>query len=216
VFISSPQPGRATLWSQAVDGSTPAEQLFDSPNQNIMEVVAAPDDRTLVYRVAPTARLHMVDLEGDRTPKLIGDSRSRAVHPALSPDGKWLAYSSNDGGVQQILVREFPGPGAVTQVSTDGGTEPVWAPDGKQLFYRRGRQLVAAAVTTGDRFTVGATRTLFEGPYQSAGIGARAELSISGDGKRFVMLRHADEESRIVVVTNWLTELRARLGVRQP
>jgi len=72
VFISSSQSGRATLWSQAVDGSAPAEQLFDSPNDNIMEVVAAPDDRTLIYyRVAPTARIYMVDLRGDRSPKLI-------------------------------------------------------------------------------------------------------------------------------------------------
>lgn len=216
VFVSTMQGGHATIWSQAVDGSTPAEELFDPPDQNVIEVVAAPDNRTLIYRVAVTAQLYVVDLEGDRTPKLIGDGRLRAIQIALSPDGKWLAYSSYDGGVPQIIVRPFPGPGAVTQVSADGGTEPVWAPDGKQLFYRRGRQVVAVAVTTGDRFTMGATRTLFEGPYQSAGSGAGAEISISGDGKRFVMLRPADEESRIVVVTNWLTELRARLGVKRP
>jgi serine/threonine-protein kinase len=216
VFISSPRPGRATIWSQAADGSSPAEQLFESPDQNIIEVVAAPDGHTLIYRVASTARLYSVDVTGDRTPKLIGDGRSAAVHPALSPDGKWLAYATNEGGASQVVVRAFPGPGGVTQVSVDGGTEPVWAPDGRQLFYRRGRQVIAATVTTGDRFTVGATKTLFEGAFQSAGIGARTELGISGDGKRFVMLRRADEESRIIVVTNWLSELRARIGVKGP
>lgn len=215
VFISS-QDGRATIWAQAVDGSAPAEQLFELPDQNVIEVILAPDNRTLIYRVAVTAQIYMVDLEGDRTPKLIGDGRSKAVQIALSPDGKWLAYSSIDGSVPQIMVRSFPGPGAVTQVSTDGGTEPVWAPDGKQLFYRRGRRVMAVTVTTGDRFTMGATRTLFEGPYQTAGIGAGGEISISGDGKRFVMLHQADEEAQIVVVTNWLTELRARLGVKRP
>jgi Tol biopolymer transport system component len=123
-----------------------------------------------------------------------------------------LAYSSNEGAAPQVVVRPFPGPGGATQVSVDGGTEPVWAPDGKTLYYRRGRQVVSVAMTVGATLSVGARRVLFDGPYASPGLGGHQAMSVSPDGRRFVLLKQLDDDSHIVVTTSWFTELRARIG----
>src|SRR5204863_1156028 len=128
------------------DGSAPAEKLFES-DVDMGEALLAPDDRMLIYRAGVTGGaaigrgIWYVDLKGDRKPKPIVASRFNEVEPRLSRDGKWLAYESDETGMMQVYVRPFPGPGGVTQVSSDGGSEPIWSPDGTRLFYRRGREL---------------------------------------------------------------------------
>jgi len=213
VYTSS-RGGRSSAWSQMADGSAPAEKLFELPGINISEAALTPDGHTLVYRTQPQNQLFSVDISGggDRTPKAITTDRFTKVHPALSPDGRYLAYSSNEAATPQIIVRPFPGPGGPTQVSVDGGSEPVWAPDGKTLFYRHGRQVISVALSPGPTVIVGARRVLFDGPYVSPGLGGHQAMSVSPDGKRFVLLKRLDDDSHIVVTTNWFTELRARIG----
>ena len=87
---------------------------------------------------------------------------------------------------------------------------PAWAPDGKTLFYRHGTAVIGVAVALAQTLTVGARRTLFEGPYFSTGALSPRNMAVAPDGKRFVMLRRSDDDARIVVVTNWLNELRVR------
>jgi len=214
VVYTSSRSGRSAAWWQPADGSAAAEKLFEVPNENITEASLAPDSHTLVYRTQPRNQLFSVDIAGDRTPKPITPDRFTKVHPAISPDGKWLAYSSNEGATPQVVVRPIGALGGATQVSVDGGTEPVWAPDGKALYYRRGRQVVSVAMSLGPTLTVGARRVMFEGPYTSPGLGGHQAMSVSPDGKRFVLLRRLDDDSHIVVTTNWFTELRARIGRR--
>jgi Tol biopolymer transport system component len=212
LIYSSARSGRSAVWWQPADGSAPPEKVFEVPGTNITEALLAPDNHTVIYRTQPQNQLFYVDLKGDRTPKPIATDRFVKVHPALSPDGKWLAYTSNEGGTPQVVVRPFPGPGGATQVSVDGGSEPVWAPGGKTLFYRRARQVIGVALSLGPVITVGERRVLFEGPYVSPGTAGRQAMSVSPDGKRFVLLKRLDDDSKIVVTTNWFSELRARLG----
>ena len=216
VVYPSTRDGHPGIWWQQADGSAPAEKLADLPDvTTITEALLTADNHTLIYRVAPGNRIFSVDINGDKTPKPVGNDRFPKVHPALSRDGKWLAYSSNEGSVPQVVVRPFPGPGGTTQISVDGGTEPVWAPDGKTLYYRHARQVVSVAVTPGPTLTVGARKVLFDGPYASPGLGGHQAMSVSPDGKRFVLLKRLDDDSHIVVTTNWFTELRARIGARR-
>ena len=130
--------------------------------------------------------------------------------PAFSPNGQWLAYVSNESGRNEIYVQPYPGPGGKWAISNEGGTEPVWSPDGRELFYRRGDQVIAVAVQDGPEFTVGTSRVLFEGPYEVVE-GAR-NYDIMPDGKRFVMVRSdmGDVPERFHVVSNWFQELQAR------
>jgi len=212
LLYTSSRTGRPAVWWQPSDGSAPAEKLFEVPGVNISEAALTPDGHTLIYRTQPQNQLFEVAITGDRTPKQITTDRFAKVHPAISPDGKWLAYTSNEGATPQVMVRPIGRPGGATQVSVDGGTEPVWSPDGKGIFYRRGRQVVSVAMTPGATLTAGARRVLFDGPYISPGLGGHQAMSVSPDGKRFVMLKRLDDDSHIVVTTNWLTELRARIG----
>jgi Tol biopolymer transport system component len=214
ILYISARNGRGAAWSQASDGSKPAELMYEAPGSGMIEAVLSPDGHTLVYRNVPRNEMYAVDLAGNRVPVILAN-RFTAVQPALSPDGKWLAYTTDEGATPQLVVRAFPGPGGATQVSTDGGTEPAWAPDGKQLFYRHGRQIMAVAVVPGPALQLGPRRVLFEGPYQSLGLIARAGVSISPDGKHIALLRRVDDDSRLVVTTNWFTELRSRLSAKR-
>ena len=130
--------------------------------------------------------------------------------PSFSPDGEWLAYVSNESGRNEVYVQPFPGPGAKWPISTDGGTEPVWSPDGRELFYRRGDQLVAVGVQTKPDFVAATPRLLFEGAYEVVE-GAR-NYDVAPDGKRFVMVRtdSTDAPQSFYVVSNWFNELKAR------
>src|SRR5437762_132211 len=135
VFSSNRGDGRLRAWQQYADGSAPAEKLFES-DVDVAEALLTPDDRVLIYRagISGTAigrDIWYVDLKGDRKPKPVVASRFNEVEPRLSRDGKWLAYESDETGTMQVYVRPFPGPGGVTQVSADGGTEPIWSWDGK-------------------------------------------------------------------------------------
>ena len=129
---------------------------------------------------------------------------------AFSPDGQWLAYVSNETGRYEVYVQPYPGPGGKWPISTDGGTEPAWSPDGKELFYRRGEEMMAVPVQTTPEFTAGAARVLFEGPYETVG-GAR-NYDVAPDGRHFVMVRPdaADPPQRFHVIAGWYAELRDR------
>jgi dipeptidyl aminopeptidase/acylaminoacyl peptidase len=131
--------------------------------------------------------------------------------PTFSPDGHWLAYVSNESGRNQIYVRPYPGPGEKYQISTEGGTEPVWDPKGKELFYRDGNKMMAVEVTPQPKFSAGEPRILFEGPYLPTPQ-TFPDYDVSRDGQRFLMLKTASQAQaapmQINVVLNWTEELK--------
>ena len=207
VFVSA-RGGRPAAWRQATDGGA-AEKLFEDSTAAIGEALLAPDDHTLIYRTDPQRELFFVDLTGDRKPVPIDPSPSTKVHPALSADGKLLAYvtDAGAGGRPIIVVRPFPGSGA-TQATIDG-TDPAWSADGNALYFYRGRHLVSVPINQGPELRLGASHDLFEGAFYSSGSAGHQNLGVSPDGKRFVFITRAEP---LVVVTNFATELRKRLA----
>jgi Tol biopolymer transport system component len=129
-----------------------------------------------------------------------------------SPDGRWLAYVSDESGQDEIYVQAYPGPGARYTISTEGGREPLWAADGTELFYRKDEQVLVVPIQSGPELTLGTPRVLFKGRYASVPW-AGNNYDVSPDGQRFVMLEGNLDSvpRRINVVLNWVEELKTRL-----
>ncbi len=133
--------------------------------------------------------------------------------PAFSPNGKWLAYQSDASGRAEIYVQPFPGPGTRHLVSTNGGKEPVWSRDGRELFYRQNTAVMAVSVEGGD-FRAGAPKLLFDGPYLADTTG-HASYDVSPDGQKFLMIRNEEGGlTELRVVLNFAEELKALAQVR--
>lgn len=150
---------------------------------------------------------------GDRKPRVIVRTPFTEDHPRLSHDGRWLAYASNESGRVEVFVQPFPGPGGRSQISTDGGTEPVWSHDGRELFYLNGDKMMAVEITTTPAFRAGTPRLLFEGRYLFSP-NRVAAYDVTSDGQRFLRVQpmHPDPPSnQIHVVLNWFEELRRRV-----
>jgi hypothetical protein len=122
----------------------------------------------------------VLPLEGERKPLLLLGSSHNERWPVLSADGRWLAYLSDESGRPEVYVQAFPRPGGKWQVSTDGGGEPVWARNGRELFYRNGYRLMVVPVQTGPVFTPGKAQVLFEWPYEAMD-GIRPNYDVTPD-----------------------------------
>jgi hypothetical protein len=133
--------------------------------------------------------------------------------PVFSPDGHWLAYMSNESGRNEVYVQPYPGPGRKYQISTEGGTEPVWNRNGRELFYRQGNNMMAVDIATRPSFAVGKARMLFEGQY----LPTRQTIpnyDVSPNGQRFLMVKKIGKEktaTQIVVIQNWFEELKQKV-----
>jgi Tol biopolymer transport system component len=137
------------------------------------------------------------------------------MFPALSPDGRWLAYASNESGQSEVYVRPFPETAtAKWQVSTAGGNEPAWASTGRELLYVNGKgEMTSAQVTPGATFSLGKQRPLFS-TTQFARPGPIPSFSLSPDDQRFLMVREGDnsQQSELIVAENWLQVLKGIPG----
>jgi serine/threonine-protein kinase len=133
--------------------------------------------------------------------------------PTFSPDGRWVAYSSDESGRDEVYVRPFPGPGGRVQVSTGGGTEPAWSPDGRELFYRSADRFEVVSVEIGGAFRVlSRPRALFEGRYYA--YSWQRQYDIDPTGNRIVLFRYEEEEIDMTVVVNWMQGQRERLAAQ--
>jgi serine/threonine protein kinase/Tol biopolymer transport system component len=130
--------------------------------------------------------------------------------PNFSPDGHWLAYVSDESGRMEIYIQPYPGPRGKYQIPTDDGREPVWNPNGRELFYRSGDKMMAVDIMRRPSFTVGKPRMLFQGVYLRA-FGVQPMYDVSPDGQRFLMIKPSEQPislTQIVVVQNWFEELK--------
>jgi eukaryotic-like serine/threonine-protein kinase len=125
----------------------------------------------------------------------------------LSPDGHWLTYVSNESGQFEVYLRPFPVPDSRWQVSTQGRTQPIWNPNGKEIFYRSGNRMMVVEVSTAPDVALSPPRLLFEQRYAfGAGI-TIPNYDVTRDGQPFVMVKDESSAGRLRVVLNWFSEL---------
>jgi eukaryotic-like serine/threonine-protein kinase len=208
--------GVGPAYAHRADGTGVARLLFASHTLDIGQIASSRDGRWLVLRTVPatTGSPDIMGLQaGDTAPVPLVASPAAELYPALSPDGRWLAYASNESGAPEIYVRPFPQTAtAKWQVSTAGGREPAWARSGRELLYLNGKnEMVSAEVQTGTTFSVGKQRVLFPAA-DFARPGPVPSFSISPDDKRFLMVREgeASQQSELIVAENWLEGLRGK------
>ena len=216
VTFSSNTAGSYDLWTKRADGSAQAVLQFHE-KRNVFGARWSPDGKWLIFQT-DASELGSGDILGirlgiDTTPVPLVATRFTEVAPAPSPDGRWLAYTSNESGRYEIYVVPFPNTGAAKwAVSTRGGTEPQWSRSGKELFYRDGsRNLVAVAIRTTPTFSLGGSTALFSAAgFASDEFGA--EYAVAPDDQRFLMIRSraASGSDELIVVENWFEELKAK------
>jgi Tol biopolymer transport system component len=172
-----------------------------SPDGTAIACLRIRDDGSSDVWILPT--------DGNRRPTPFLDTPFADVQPEFSPDGRWISYASNESGRFEVYVRPYPGPGGKVQVSNDGGFEPAWRRDGKELFYRSGAKMMSVAVRPGSANPFGKPVTIFEkgGLYSEPNLERRL-YDVAPDGTRFVMLRAITVGSppQLRVLTGW-TEL---------
>jgi serine/threonine-protein kinase len=218
MYISGVGGGSPDLRRRRADGTSSAETLV-STTRAVWEVRPTQDTTQLLVRlgIPPTRDIYMYDrgTPGDSgLARLIADDGFEETAPAFSPDGRWLAYTTNESGRYEVYVRPFPDVNAGRwQVSRDGGQEPQWAHSGRELFYRNGRgEFIAASVRMGESFSVGEQRVLFSASGY-LGVTAHAAYGVSPDDQRFIFTRivgsgRADDAvTTAVLVQHWLHDL---------
>jgi len=222
-FVSS-TAGPLNLFWKPADGSGSAEKLTTHEN------VLAPsswslDGKTLAFLEDVSATnidIWMLSLEDGAAkarPFLQTPFLKRWVE--FSPDGHWLAYVSNESGRDEVYVQPYPGPGGRQQVSTEGGIQPAWVRNGRELFYTtdvpgtgRKIKMMVADVKIAPTFTAAKPRMLFEGPYWS-NIPLRG-YDVAPDGRRFLMVDSKEQPpapalAEMVLVLNWFEELKQKV-----
>jgi serine/threonine-protein kinase len=223
VYASGVESPRRAILRRSADGSGADETLLTGRHLHVNSI--SPDGRWLVYSdfgpqgeaAADLGVLPLDAKEGKREPRPLvqGPFSERAAR--FSPDGRWLAYTSNESGRDEVYVQAFPGPSGKWQVSTEGGAQPVWARSGRELFYRSGDKLLAVPTTMGATFSAQAPRVLFAMSLdQGNPLRGDPAYDVSPDGQRFLMVKRDGPglaaAGQITVVLNWSTELARRLG----
>ena len=206
----------------SADGSGEPETLLDRNERQFPTSWAADGNlMTLQTEYPDTARdLYVLALDGDLTPEPFLATPFQERGASFSPDGQWIAYVSDESGQDEVYVRPYPGPGGQVIISTGGGEEAVWGPDGSELFYRNGDQVMVVEVTTGQTFSAGAPTPLFAAPYalDTTRVGGNPNYDISPDGAQFIFVElnsstGGEGSAQINVVLNWFEELKARVPV---
>jgi eukaryotic-like serine/threonine-protein kinase len=212
ILYSTNEGKTSVVWLQPLANAGVADKLFEAPG--LMWGTLSPDGRTVVLQRIVDKLWTLWTLRLDdatRTAQPLFHETANASMPHLSPDGHWLAYVSSGPEREAVFVRPFPGPGLPIQVSEGSGTEPMWAPDGRRLFYRAGRALVAASVTSSAGFIVTGRTTLFSGSFD--GGMPHANYAVTSDGEHFVMVSGRSSPESVVVL-HWDEELRRQLARR--
>ncbi len=200
---------------QLLDGSEPPLVIHSDPDPILVSGVT-PDGTTVLFQKygSGNSDVLVVPIDGSAPARPLWEEPSAQYSGIVSPDGRWLAYASQEGGNDDIYVKPSSGRGGKWQVSVDGGIVPVWAPDGKAIYYVRDDAMMAVSIESDEaKITAGASRKLFDFPP-----GRRAErdlrtFDIAPDGKRFVLMRSASPgmgRRQINVVLNWSEELKTR------
>ena len=222
--FSTPRTGRYIMWSIPADRSGPEERLT-SIGFGHRASSWSPDGRVLAFddndADSGAGDVGVLEMDRDRKPRPFAATRFAEGSPKFSPDSRWIAYSSNESGRNEIYAQAYPGPGPKLQISIGGGTDPVWARNGKELFYRNGDNMMVVEIRLQPSLAPGKPRVLWTGPYarglssQCSPAGAtNSNYDVTPDGQRFLMIQEEEDgliATQINVVPNWPEELKRQL-----
>ena len=216
VFGSDREGGVFSLYQKPSSGAAAEDLLFKSTVENAVPYSWSPDGRFILHRYmnGGAFNIGVLPLEGDRKARLFLPVPFNQTMPQVSPDGRWIAYHSNESGRYEVFVQTFPTSAGKWQVSKDGGYYPKWRGDGREIFYfAADGQLMAVPVAAGAALEVGSAVPLFRaemlnGP--TSAVGFRAQYDVTPDGQRFLLNVPVAEAQRpsITVVLNWAAALR--------
>lgn len=206
--------GRKQAFLVPADGSGQEESLFHYDLPFHLDSWS-PDGKLIAYERQSSSgqwEIWMLPMEGDRKPYPYLQTPFRESHPAFSPDGRWLAYDSNESGRSEVYVQRFPGPGEKVQASTDGGHHPVWSHDGRSLIYENSGTLWAVEITASPSFRAGKSRVLYQADIWNDAAGPN--FAIAPDGRHLAVVERAKDpySGNINVVLNWKDELERLSG----
>jgi Tol biopolymer transport system component len=214
ITFASTKTGPSNLYWVAADGSSLPEALLKS-EFGLYPASWSPKGLLAYQEMNTAGGQDLWVFSPDRgASRVAGTSYSERL-PRFSPDGRWLAYTSTEPDGDQTYVEPFPGTGSRWQISPGGGREPIWAADGRAIYYRsrQGDQVFKVTLSLGPVFSVGRPSLLFQGPYEKAPpAGAASNYDVSSDGRRFVMIKRDQQlaPQQIVLVVNWLEEVKRR------
>jgi Tol biopolymer transport system component len=215
VIYRATQKGLRNLSWRRADGSGDEERLTTKPDVSQTPTSVSSDGHWLVFnenggQESGGVGIWVMRLDGDRSARRLFPVPAGESDGQLSPDGKWLAYQAPVSSRQEIYVTPFPGPGARRQISSDGGTEPLWSRDGRELFFQNGAQLMGVTVTPGAAFSASTPHLVHEGRFFKT-INGNTSWNVTPDGKRFLRIQQVVPERAIThleLVLNWFSELK--------
>ncbi len=225
VYSSREKSGAYNLWWIRADGAGAAQRLTESKNPQYA-LSWRPDGKFLAFHeINPSTGVDVMTMpiEGDEKsgwkpgePKPFVNSVFTEAEPAFSPDGRWIAYVSNESGSYEVYVRPFPGPGGKWQVSTGAGTYPKWSRNGKELFYRTvdSKIMVVTYTASDDSFHADKPQLWSPGQFTERGIGTY-NFDLHPDGKRFAVLKAPGTEqttavNKVSFIFNFFDEIRRK------
>ncbi|HUF83583.1 MAG TPA: protein kinase, partial [Acidimicrobiia bacterium] len=202
------------LFRRRADGGSPAEVLLEGPSDKYPFSFLPDGSRLLFEENEPNgSTIRTLSMDGAPEIEMLGLAEGAVLSgPQVSPDGAWLAYSSAQSGRMEVYVASWPALSGRGIVSVDGGEEPRWTNEGRELVYRHGHQMLAVSIdpATGE---LGTPQVLFEAPMSGSYPG-RTSYDVTPDGERFLVVTRPPERAprRVVVVTGFFEELRRRMG----
>ena len=216
--FSLPGVGDTIFWTPA-DGSGEAEPLASTTGAASRIISTSWSSQGILaytHGIVVNQDIGVMALEGEREPQPFLVTEFNERHAMFSPDGSWVALTSNRSGQDEIYVKPYPAEGGLVQISTDGGVEPVWARSGRELFYRSQDKMMAVSIQTEPTFQAETPRLLFENSFSESYLTLTSNYDVTADGQRFVMVQpsqeHVEPES-LNIVLNWFEELKQRVPI---
>ncbi len=204
LVLTSGRAGPLNLFTKPTDGVGPAVHFLESTFHDFASSWSPDGNAFAFWRQHPETGLDIwaLTINGEKKARPLMQTDSNESHPVFSPDGHWIAFVSDESGRPEVYVQRFPEPDRKWQISNEGADSPVWARNGKELFYRSGTKMMAVTIDTEATFAVGRSQLLFEGDEY-------LDYDVSPDGRRFAMLKQ-DEASttRLNLILNWSEELK--------
>jgi dipeptidyl aminopeptidase/acylaminoacyl peptidase len=207
---------KPTIWRQVADGSQAAEKLLELPDgQVVRSANVTPDGLGVVFckmtDLLGNSDLFYLPFTGERKPQRLAGPFGFECDARVSRDGQWLAYVANEDGRTHIYVRPFRGAGSHGQVSVDVGDSPRWSRDGSRLYYRHAESSIVRGSLFVARISAAPSGVNVQKPDQLLPVEEGGVYDISPDGTHVVMLGEGDSRVQLVVTSNWIAQLRARI-----